>query len=107
MSDPSDSQGARARRHAADPRGAAVPIPSTLHEVCVEHELVGGVSIMCVGTDLCRFCQHAKRRARQERAEAKAREHRRQRRATRQALRAGAEGLPPQKRRLPPPARLP
>lgn len=107
MSDPSDSPCARARRHAADPRGAEVPHPTTLHEVCAEHEFVGGVSIMCVGTDLCRFCQHAKRRARQERAEAKAREHRRQRRATRQALRAGAEGLPAPPRRLPPPARLP
>lgn len=87
-----------------DERGADVP-PRTM--VRLEHEIQPGVTVMCQGTDLCRFCQLAKRRARKDRAADKAAGHRSDRRASRQALSQGEDPAPLKRRRLLPKRRVP
>jgi len=76
--------------HKGNIRGEDVPLP-TWGTVVVEHEIAAGVTIACVGTDLCRYCQAAKRRDRAERRSAKAAASRKERREARAQLRAGEE----------------
>lgn len=76
-----------------DPRGAEV-LPTSWYESSAEHEVGSGVTIPCQGTDLCRFCQAAKRAARRERARLKAATSRAARRTARQAVAAGREPEP-------------
>lgn len=76
--------------HKGNIRGEDVPLP-TWGTVTVEHEIASGVTIACVGTDLCRYCQAAKRRDRAERRAAKAAASRKERRSARAQLRAGEE----------------
>ena len=44
--------------HKGNIRGEDVPLP-TWGTVAAEHEIAAGVTIACVGTDLCRYCQAA------------------------------------------------